>query len=209
MNIYFIRHGETEWNKQRKLQGRSDIPLNDYGRELARITAEELRSVPFDLVYSSPLLRARETADILTAERNLSIHEDDRLVEMCFGEGEGESLAAIHAQESMPLHNFIHNPGQYFPTDGGESFEELYGRCQSFINDIILPAEETHHNMLIAGHGALIRGMIHCINGRPSSEFWSVTHKNCSVTIVSCENGKLKILEEGKIYYKEEQEADW
>lgn len=209
MIIYFIRHGETDWNKQRKLQGRSDIPLNDYGRNLAKITAAALQSVPFDLVYSSPLLRARETADILTLGRNLPVHEDERLVEMCFGEGEGESLAAIHAQEAMPLHSFIHNPGQYFPTDGGESFEELYIRCQSFIEDVILPAEKTHHCMLVSGHGALIRGMIHCINKRPSSDFWTVTHKNCSVTIVSCENGKLTILEEGKIYYKEKEEADW
>ena len=89
MKIYFIRHGETIWNKENKIQGQSDIPLNEYGRELAYITADALKDIPFDIVYSSPLIRAKETADILVKNRNLEIHTDHRLVEMSFGEGEG------------------------------------------------------------------------------------------------------------------------
>ena len=209
MKIYFIRHGETIWNKERKLQGRSDIPLNEYGRELAYVTSDALEDIPFDLVYSSPLIRAKETAEILVKNRNLEIHEDIRLVEMSFGEGEGESLPQIHAHPEMKLHNFIHNPENYIPPTGGESFEELYKRCKSFIEDIILPAERKYDYMLIVGHGALIRGMIHYINHRPSKDFWIVTHKNCAVTIADCVNGKLTLLEEAKIFYHEETQATW
>ena len=209
MKIYFIRHGETIWNKEKKIQGQSDIPLNEYGRELAYITAEAIKDLPFDIVYSSPLIRAKETADILVKDRNLKIYTDKRLMEMSFGEGEGESLPEIHAHPEMKLYNFIHNPGSYIPPVGGETFEELYARCKSFIEDIIIPAEKNYNSMLLVGHGALIRGMIHYINNRPSKDFWSVTHKNCAVTIADCINGKLTLLEEAKIYYKEDIQATW
>ena len=92
---------------------------------------------------------------------------------------------------------------------GGETFEELYARCKSFIEDIIFPAEDKYESMLIVGHGALIRGFIHNINNRPSKDFWMVTHKNCSVTIAECINGKLSLLEEAKIYYHEEIQSTW
>ena len=209
MKIYFIRHGETIWNKEKKIQGQSDIPLNEYGRELAYVTADAIKEIPFDIVYSSPLLRAKETAEILVENRNLDIHVDPRLIEMSFGEGEGESLPEIHSHPEMKLYNFIHNPGEYIPPTGGETFEELYERCKSFIEDVILPAESQYESMLIVGHGALIRGMIHYINNRPSKDFWIVTHKNCSVTIVDCKDGKLTLLEEAKIYYKEDIQATW
>lgn len=209
MKIYFVRHGETVWNKEKKIQGQSDIPLNEYGRELGTITAEALKDIPFNIVYSSPLVRAKETAEILVKNRNLEIREDPRLVEMSFGEGEGESLPEIHAHPEMKLHNFIHNPGEYIPPVGGETFEELYDRCKKFIKEVIIPAENKYDTMLIVGHGALIRGFIHNINNRPSKDFWIVTHKNCSVTIVDCIDGKLTLLEEAKIYYQEDIQATW
>ena len=209
MKIYFVRHGETIWNKEKKIQGQSDIFLNEYGRELAYITANAMKDIPFDIVYSSPLLRAKETAEILVKNRNLEVLFDSRLLEMSFGDGEGESLPEIHSHPEMKLYNFIHNPGEYTPPTGGESFEQLYNRCASFIEDIILPSEGKYHSMLIVGHGALIRGMIHYINNRPSKDFWIVTHKNCSVTIAECVNGKLSLLEEAKIFYEEKEKATW
>lgn len=209
MKIYFVRHGETIWNKEKKIQGQSDIPLNEYGKELGYITANALKDIPFDIVYSSPLIRAKETAEILVKNRNLEIHEDMRLVEMSFGEGEGESLPEIHTHPEMKLYNFIHSPGEYTPPAGGETFEDLYKRCKSFIEEIIIPSEKKYNTMLIVGHGALIRGFIHNINNRPSKDFWIVTHKNCSVTIADCTDGKLSLLEEAKIFYKEKEQATW
>ena len=209
MKIYFVRHGETIWNKEKRIQGQSDIPLNEYGKELAEITADAIKDIPFDIVYSSPLIRAKETAEILVKKRNLEIHEDNRLLEMSFGEGEGESLPEIHAHPEMKLHNFIHNPGNYTPPVGGETFEELYARCKSFIEEVIIPAEKKYDSMLLVGHGALIRGMIHYINNRPSKDFWIVTHKNCAVTIAECMDGKLTLLEEAKIYYHEKEQTNW
>lgn len=60
MRLYMVRHGETDWNKAKKVQGRADIPLNAYGRELAEKTAEGLRGISFDLAYTSPLSRQKK-----------------------------------------------------------------------------------------------------------------------------------------------------
>lgn len=209
MKLYFIRHGETEWNKQRKLQGQVDIPLNEYGRSLAKITAEGMADIPFDKVFTSPLKRAKETAQILCENRPVTPIEDMRLKEISFGVGEGKSLAAIHNQPGIKLYAFLHHPEDYVPPRNGETFIDMYRRCNSFIEEVLLPLESTCENVAVVAHGALNRGMIHYANHRPEKDFWSVTHKNCSVTIMDCTNGHLTILEEGKIYYKEEVEATW
>ena len=65
MKIYFVRHGETDWNKDRKIQGQVNISLNEFGRHLARETAKGLKEIPFDVCFTSPLDRARETAEII------------------------------------------------------------------------------------------------------------------------------------------------
>ena len=67
MKIYFVRHGETDWNRAHKVQGHTDIPLNNYGRHLARETAEGMKNLKIDLAYTSPLSRAKETAEIILA----------------------------------------------------------------------------------------------------------------------------------------------
>ena len=75
MKLYIVRHGETDWNKARKIQGRSDIPLNEFGRHLARETAKGLADVHFDLCFTSPLSRAKETAQIILDGRDVPIIE--------------------------------------------------------------------------------------------------------------------------------------
>lgn len=89
MKLYLIRHGETDWNKERKLQGKSDIALNAFGRTLARKTAKHLSNLSFDLAITSPLKRAKETAEILLEGREIPLLEDERLAEMGFGCLEG------------------------------------------------------------------------------------------------------------------------
>ena len=89
MKIYMIRHGETDWNKKRKLQGQVDIPLNEFGKLLAKETAPALADVPFAVCYTSPLKRAAETARLVLGDREVPIVPDKRIQEMSFGEFEG------------------------------------------------------------------------------------------------------------------------
>lgn len=89
MRLYIMRHGETAWNVRRLFQGHSDIPLDEKGVALAEVTAAGLRDVPFDLAYTSPLRRARQTAEIILRGRNVPLVEEPRLIEIAFGECEG------------------------------------------------------------------------------------------------------------------------
>lgn len=84
-----MRHGKTDWNAKHKLQGRTDIPLNDEGREMAEKAREEYKDIHFDVCYCSPLIRAKETAEIVLQGRNIPLITDERLQEMSFGVYEG------------------------------------------------------------------------------------------------------------------------
>ena len=87
--LYIMRHGKTEWNELRKLQGQTDIPLNEEGCLMAQAAHDKYINVHFDLCFSSPLKRAAQTAEILLNGRDVPIIADDRLKEMSFGEYEG------------------------------------------------------------------------------------------------------------------------
>ena len=88
--LYIMRHGRTDWNDRHKLQGRTDVPLNEEGRRMAEKAAEEYRDIPLDVCWCSPLIRARETAEIVLRGRDVPILTDDRLREMSFGDYEGQ-----------------------------------------------------------------------------------------------------------------------
>ncbi len=84
--LYIMRHGITDWNQAHRLQGKTDIPLNDEGRAMASAAAEEYKDLHIDICFCSPLKRAYETATILLKGRDIPIKADERLSEMSFGE---------------------------------------------------------------------------------------------------------------------------
>ena len=89
MKVFITRHGQTEWNSLGRLQGRKDIELNEVGKEQALITGEKIKDEKIDIIITSPLKRARETAEIINKQLNVEIIEDDRLIERDYGELEG------------------------------------------------------------------------------------------------------------------------
>lgn len=203
MKIYLFRHGETEWNKERKLQGQSDVPLNEFGRELAVKTARALEGLPFDRAFSSPLSRAAETARIIVGERKIPFTTDRRLMEMNFGEYEGDAFDPPKADPAHPLHNFLCRPECYVPSPGAESFEEVMERAGEFLREQILPLEGRYENILIVAHGAFNRCLLSGIASIPRKDFWKIGLPNCAASILSLKNGNLEILEESRVYYGE------
>ncbi len=89
MELYVVRHGQTDWNVENKVQGKADISLNNKGLEQAEETREQLKTKQFDIIICSPLKRARETAQVINRDRNLQIIYDDQISERDFGEFEG------------------------------------------------------------------------------------------------------------------------
>lgn len=210
MKIYFIRHGETDWNKERRLQGRSDIALNAFGRQLAEKTAEQLRQIPFDLAMTSPLKRAKETAMILLEGREVPLLEDIRLQEMGFGILEGYYCKGEKMNIPDPeFHCFYDDPAHYHAPEGGESFEELLLRAEAFLTDLCNHSEYAEKTILISTHGAMLRAMLDTIKGIGVEQFWdNGVQKNCAVSVVEVKDGTATVLEEGIVYYDDEVE-DW
>lgn len=205
MKIYIIRHGETDWNAVRRLQGHSDICLNAYGIELAEITARALADVPFSRIYTSPLIRARQTAEIIKGDRQIPVITEERVKEIGFGIYEGYCYDKDNYNIPDPAFiYFFKAPEKYIPPEGGESLEKLCRRTTDFLKELIHNKELEEETVLISTHGAALRGLLSSVNMNGLAEFWEGgVHKNCAVTILNVRNSEIEILEEGKVFYKE------
>ena len=159
MNIYLLRHGETDWNREGRIQGHTDISLNQNGRLQIAQTATGLASIcpNIDLILCSPLSRARESAQIAAERLNYpkdKIIEESLLIERSFGEAEG--LTAAEREEKYPNYHYS-DIGYKFP--GMESFEELTKRAREILM-AITGAYSDKQNILVVSHGAILAAVI-------------------------------------------------
>lgn len=178
--LYIMRHGKTDWNELHKLQGHTDIPLNEKGRLMAKAAHDEYMDVHIDFCFASPLIRARETAEIFLQGRDIPIEIDDRLKEMCFGEYEGtENSFQI---PDCPINVIFEDPAAYKQSiSGSETFEELFARVDSFLSEKVMPEVNSGKDVLIVGHGALNSAIITRVKKLPISEFWSNGLDQCKL----------------------------
>ena len=161
--LYYVRHGLTDWNMDGRLQGQHDVELNDEGRKQARHCAETLRDLikrdghaPADLDYaSSPLIRARETMDLMRATLGLSAagyRIDDRLGEISFGEWEGLTYQDVLARDSEVVAKRENNKWRFLPP-GGESYEQLAVRVGAWYATL-------ERDTVATAHGGTARALI-------------------------------------------------
>lgn len=203
MKIYMMRHGQTDWNVAKRLQGRSDTELNENGRELARKTGEAFLEIPFTVAFSSPLKRAKETAALALGGRPIPIVEDDRLIEISFGVYEGLCSGGDHYEIPDPNFSwFFTAPDRYQVPEGGESFASLHRRTADFLRDITSRPELEEAAVLVATHGAAGRALLNALRSFDLKDFWNGgVSKNCSVAILESHQGKVSLLEENLTFY--------
>lgn len=206
MKLYIIRHGETEWNTMRKLQGRSDTELNQVGIQLAEITAKAMADIPFHIAYTSPLKRAYKTAQILLEGRNIPLIADERLQEISFGAYEGLGCSKANYEIPDPeFEYFFQAPEKYVAKNGAESIEDLCQRTGEFLKEITTNPQLEEKNILISTHGAALKGLLSYVTGVEKKNFWGQgVHRNCGVTQLESHGGKIVLLEENRIYYPED-----
>jgi broad specificity phosphatase PhoE len=182
--IFLVRHGKTNWNNERKCQGYSDTPLNGEGEAQARLVGWRFFGAVFDHVYSSPLLRARRTAEIIM-EGSLSgkpVENRDELREMGFGSWEGESIPLIRETDSESFERWLAAPFSNHP-DGGETYEEIRARAASLADE--LKRRGDYEKILIVSHGGILRALIAVmLNLDDMNLTWRMRIENCSVTIL-------------------------
>lgn len=154
MTIYFARHGETDWNVEKRIQGTTDIPLNENGILQAKKLAELLveQQLPIKKVYTSPQKRAEETARIAADAMGAACIAIDELREMDLGQWEGSNWEVIEAENSEVYRAWIKNK-RYVHTPGGESYNELLERTLDAAAYIL--ANETE-DVLVVSHSAVI-----------------------------------------------------
>lgn len=202
MEIYIVRHGETLWNKEKRLQGRADIELSDYGRELAAITGKNLMDTRIDVIYSSPLIRAYETACLIRNGRNIDIITDDRLRELSFGCYEGENFSELIRDENLTFRYFFKHPELYVPGPEGESLEHITERAGSFMHEVIEPLAGTCTRVMIVAHGALNKAVMSYVKKHDISQFWSGgLQQNCNVIILDYTAGKYTVIDETHLFF--------
>lgn len=201
MNVYFMRHGETDWNTVRRLQGRTDIPLNENGIKLAEQTSAAVHKtgITFDRIFTSPLCRAVKTAELMNLYSNAPIIKDDRIIEFCFGEGEGHTFEEIKTTDNFPhLKNWFLNPGAYTAQQGSESFDDFFGRIDSFLSSIReiefkmnqeSPEKASAYNILIVCHGGVVKGLAKQMLDWSVEDYDKVKIPNCGLNLVTLHNG--------------------
>lgn len=203
MEIYIVRHGETLWNKDKRLQGHTDIVLNDYGRELARKTGDALMNTKIDVIYSSPLQRAYETATLIRNGRSIEIRTDDRLMELNFGCYEGQNFPELIQNKDLTFQYFFRQPELYVPAPDGETLEHLIARAGNFMQEVIEPLADSCERVMIVAHGALNKAIMCYIKKHGTEHFWSGgLQQNCNVIIVDYTDDKYTIIDETKLFYE-------
>ncbi len=179
-SLYIIRHGRTDWNDKHILQGKTDIPLNETGIKMAEDAAVRYKDIHFDICFCSPLQRARKTADILLAGRDIPIIYDDRLREMNFGIYEG-----VHNSFEDPdcyVRVFFKEPENYIePAENGESMGDLMSRTGEFLEEKVKPLLAEGKDVIIVGHGAMNSAIITQVRKLPLKDFWKEGIENCEL----------------------------
>lgn len=205
MNIFFMRHGETSWNTVKRLQGTTDIPLNQNGIELAKKTAAGMyqQGITFQRIYSSPLIRAKQTAEQMNAFSNIEIIEDSRISEFCFGKGEGVLFKdIIEDPKYAKLKAWFKDPEHYEPFEGSESFQHFFGRISSFLDDIKLLEKQDKkiQNVLIVCHGGVTRGILKVMLDLSIKHFAELQIPNCSINCATLNEGTFQIQYTAKVF---------
>lgn len=216
MKLYIIRHGETKLNALGRLQGWTDEPLNKNGRDLAMITGEAMKEIPFDLIITSPLKRARETGELAAAPserhfgRKIPLIEDDRIKE--FNWGSWEKLCCLESNFEVPDPNynlFYTDTLHYEGAPDGDSIADLMARTADFFNELIHNPDYQDKIILIATHGCALRAMLNPLYDDKENFWQEHVPYNCAVTIVDVQDGSARILEKDKIYYDQSMCFDY
>lgn len=204
MEIYLLRHGTTAWNKELKLQGSTDIDLDEDGIRLAKETGEAIEDVHFDACYSSPLKRAVDTAKYVLRDRDIPIIEDYRLSEVNFGDWEGRDCSKTSTE--IPPHatdRFFDLKQEPVSTPHGENVQQVLDRTKSFFDEIVDDPENENKRILLSMHGASGRALMHAV--WKDNNFWhGSVPPNCSITIIKLKDKKVVSVKKDCVFYGEE-----
>ncbi len=187
MNIYITRHGQTNLNAQKLMQGLTDAPLNETGIAQAQKARAMIQDVHFDAVYSSPLQRAVKTASIIGDVPEDKVIKDSRIIEVNFGKYE---LCKYYKQGPWMTAYWL--VPEIFPAPPTvEPVSSMVERSASFLKEIeAMPYE----NVLVTCHGGIMRALCGCLSDRKNGIKWRPHPRNCEIRVYESINGKHRFI---------------
>lgn len=189
LRILLIRHGETDWNRDRRIMGREEIPLNETGRRQAHYMKESLGSAPLDAIFTSPVMRAQETAQILAEGRDLEPREDERLVEVDYGEWVGMTFVAVR---KLPGYVPYYLRLEESVAPGGESLYQVRDRGMSFLEE--LNQKNSNQTIAVVSHADWIKCVLMHLLDIPFKNIWKFRIDNASVSLLEMEEKGNRII---------------
>ena len=189
--FYLIRHGQTDWNKEKRYQGCSDIALSDAGKEQAEALGQRFRRLPLDALYVSPLRRAIQTAEPISRITGIPMEIDEHFKEINLGEWEGHTIAELEEMYGDTYRAFYADPfDAQIPGEG--SFHKAGDRALEGLRQLM----EKHEGQRVAivSHGGLLRIMLVLALEVDKSFYRKTWMSNTSITTLDVmENGKLRL----------------
>lgn len=190
-DLYIIRHGQTAWNRDKIFRGRKDIPLDEQGRREALLTAKWLRGTRFDAIYSSPLLRAYETAVEIARGRNISVEKHPGLIDISFGRWEGMKEKEVIEKYPDIFEKWHSRPHEtLFPM--GEDLRCVQERALKAVFDI----SEKHRGKTVAlvSHRVVLKVIILGLLGMRLDRFWFIQQDTCCINRFRISDGDAIVL---------------
>jgi len=175
INLYVVRHGQTVWNVERRFQGWLDSPLTESGEKCATDLRNQLSHIHFDACYASTSPRAYKTLELILPNKKDDYRMDERLLEIRLGAWQGMTHTQIEDKYPVELELFYDDPAN-FNLEEAETFNEVYSRVKSFIDDVV--ANQETSNVLIVTHGVTLKLAQLIFDGAPLGDLvnYNVAH---------------------------------
>lgn len=199
-HITLIRHGETDWNRAKRLQGHIDIGLNDEGQAQAQRLGAALASEPFDAIIASDLQRAQQTAQAVAQHQDINVQSEPRLRERCYGKLEGLTYSEIAEQHPRNYTAWQTREVDFVP-EGGESLQMFYDRVQDGVQALL--SKHAGQRVAWVAHGGVLDCIYRIATGLDLAAPRDFDLKNASVNRLHFSNGTLQIVEWGNVDHLE------
>ncbi|MEO0151214.1 MAG: histidine phosphatase family protein [candidate division WOR-3 bacterium] len=183
MKIYLVRHGQTDYNVNDLLQGWTDNELNENGINQAFELSQKLKNEKFDIIFSSDLKRAIQTAQIINENNKFKTNliSDKRLREQYMGDWEGKKYSML-VQEYKEFFIKVKENPFYFNPPNGEKFEDVVNRVKSFLNEL---EKQNYEKILIVGHQIVNAIIFTILENKNWNDFWNYKQKNSEIWILN------------------------
>ncbi|HNS74087.1 MAG TPA: histidine phosphatase family protein [bacterium] len=196
IELIAVRHGETDFNAERRMQGHLDVPLSETGRVQAQAAAARLADESIDKIYSSDLQRALETARIIHDGREIELVTDLRLREFHMGTFQGMTLSEAREKHGDAWERFfIHDAD--FALPGGQSRNQKQVEIASFMEEVV--RSQAGGRMLVVTHGGILIAMLRHVLGIPASHYFRVSIENTGIQRFRYKNETWQLVSWGEV----------